>query len=71
MKKLDTTAIRKKLKFSQSEFGALLGVSVRTIQEWDQGRSRPNAAATTLLRLADAGKLTAEEKPAAPKSRSK
>jgi putative transcriptional regulator len=37
---------------SQSEFAALLGVSVRTIQDWEQGRRNATGAAQTLLRVA-------------------
>jgi putative transcriptional regulator len=44
-------AIRKQLKLSQSEFAALLDVSVRTIQEWEQGRREPSGPAKALLRI--------------------
>jgi putative transcriptional regulator len=37
---------------SQAEFARLLGVSVRTLQEWEQGRRQPSGAAKTLLRIA-------------------
>lgn len=37
---------------TQSEFAALLGVSVRTLQDWEQGRRDPTGAAQTLLRVA-------------------
>jgi putative transcriptional regulator len=37
---------------SQSEFAALLGVSVRTLQGWEQGRKQPSGAARTLLAIA-------------------
>ncbi len=37
---------------SQSEFAHLLGVSVRTYQQWEQGRREPTGAAQTLLRVA-------------------
>lgn len=39
-------------KLSQSQFAALMGVSVRTLQEWEQGRREPSGAAKTLLRVA-------------------
>ena len=37
---------------SQAEFARLLGVSVRTLQDWEQGRREPSGAAKTLLRIA-------------------
>jgi putative transcriptional regulator len=43
---------RAKMELSQSQFAQLLGVSVRTLQEWEQGRKRPTGAAQTLLRIA-------------------
>jgi putative transcriptional regulator len=45
-------AARQKSALSQSQFAALLGVSVRTLQEWEQGRRQPSRAAQTLLRVA-------------------
>lgn len=38
---------------SQSQFAQLLGVSVRTLQEWEQGRREPSGAARTLLAIAE------------------
>ena len=43
---------RAKMDLSQSQFAKLLGVSVRTLQEWGQGRKKPTGAAQTLLRVA-------------------
>ncbi len=37
---------------SQGQFAALLGVSVRTLQGWEQGRKQPSGAARTLLAIA-------------------
>lgn len=37
---------------SQQEFAQLLGVSARTLQDWEQGRREPTGAAKTLLRVA-------------------
>lgn len=44
--------IRKSTGLSQSRFAALLGVSVRTLQDWEQGRRAPSGAARTLLVIA-------------------
>lgn len=43
---------RAKVGLSQSAFAALLGVSTRTLQDWEQGRRQPTGAAQTLLRVA-------------------
>ena len=40
-------------KLSQTQFAALMGVSLRTLQEWEQGRRNPSGAAKTLLRVAE------------------
>jgi putative transcriptional regulator len=45
--------IRKKLKLSQSSFASLMGVSPRTIQDWEQGRRQPQGPAKSLLRIAE------------------
>lgn len=37
---------------SQQEFAKLLGVSPRTLQDWEQGRREPTGAARTLLKVA-------------------
>lgn len=44
--------IRTRVGLSQSEFARLLGVSVRTLQEWEQGRRSPSGPARMLLIIA-------------------
>lgn len=46
------SSIREKTGLSQARFAALLGVSVRTLQDWEQGRRAPSGAARTLLLVA-------------------
>ncbi len=46
-------SIREGTGLSQSRFAELLGVSVRTLQEWEQGRRAPSGAARTLLLIAE------------------
>lgn len=43
---------RQRLGLSQTQFAGMLGVSVRTFQDWEQGRREPSGAARTLLRVA-------------------
>jgi len=49
----DISSIRAKTGLSQARFAELLGVSVRTLQDWEQGRRAPSGAARTLLLVAD------------------
>lgn len=44
---------REKSGLSQAKFAEMLGVSVRTLQDWEQGRREPNAAAKTLIKVAE------------------
>ena len=46
-------SIREKTGLSQAKFAALLGVSVRTLQDWEQQRRAPSGAARTLLLIAN------------------
>ncbi len=48
----DVRKIRTSLGLSQSEFALLIGVSVATLQNWEQGRRRPEGPARALLRIA-------------------
>jgi DNA-binding transcriptional regulator YiaG len=45
-------AARQKLGLSQREMATLMGVSCRTLQNWEQGQREPNQAAKMLLRVA-------------------
>jgi putative transcriptional regulator len=48
----DVAGAREKTGLSQARFAELLGVSVRTLQDWEQGRRLPSGAARTLLMIA-------------------
>jgi len=48
----DVKAIRAKLNKSQAEFALMIGVSVSTLQNWEQGRRHPEGPARALLRVA-------------------
>jgi putative transcriptional regulator len=50
----DVKAIRSRLGKSQSEFALMIGVSIATLQNWEQGRRRPEGPAQALLRIASA-----------------
>ncbi len=45
--------VRIKVGVSQSRFAEMLGVSKRTLQEWEQGRREPSGAAKSLLKIAE------------------
>jgi putative transcriptional regulator len=47
------TKARLATRLSQGRFARLLGVSERTLQDWEQGRRQPSGAAKTLLRVAE------------------
>ena len=48
----DVQAIRKRLKKSQDEFALMIGVSVATLRNWEQGRRQPHGPARALLKIA-------------------
>ena len=48
----DVVAIREHYGLSQTKFAALLGISVRTLQNWEQGRRQPRGPARVLLQVA-------------------
>ncbi len=49
----DIKAIRKQLNRSQTEFATMIGVSVATLRNWEQGRRRPEGPARALLKVAE------------------
>ena len=49
---LDVAILRAQFKLSQAKFAALLGISVNTLQNWEQGRRTPEGPARVLLRVA-------------------
>lgn len=49
---VDVKAIRRRLGKSQTEFARLIGVSVATLRNWEQGRRRPEGPARALLKVA-------------------
>lgn len=49
----DIRSLRERFGLSQPKFAALLGVSVATLRNWEQGRRRPEGSARVLLRVVD------------------
>jgi putative transcriptional regulator len=52
--KTQVAKVRIKTGLSQSQFAALMGVSKRTLEQWEQGRREPSGAAKTLIKIAEA-----------------
>jgi putative transcriptional regulator len=50
---VDVQAVRKKSGLSQAEFAARYGFSLRTLQEWEQGRTNPDSAVRAYLTVID------------------
>ena len=48
----DVRAIRASLKLTQRQFAAMMGISVRTLQNWEQGRRTPEGPSRVLLLVA-------------------
>lgn len=48
----DVRGVREELHLSQNAFSSFMGISVRTLQEWEQGRRKPRGSALSLLRIA-------------------
>ena len=66
----DVQAIRAKLGKSQAEFSRMIGVSVDTIQNWEQGRRQPVGPARALLLVAARAPRVVEEALTKPRRRS-
>jgi len=49
----DVVAIREKYDMTQQEFSSLLGISVGTLRNWEQGRRKPQGPAKVLLKIAE------------------
>lgn len=47
----EVVAVRQQLNLSRSVFAMYLRTNIRTLENWEQGRAKPNAQATTLIRL--------------------
>ncbi|MEW5959974.1 MAG: NadS family protein [Chloroflexota bacterium] len=48
----DVKSIREQYQLSQSQFASLLGISIKTLQNWEQGRRSPRGPARVLLQVA-------------------
>lgn len=57
----DIAALRARYGLSQREYADALGVDLRTLQNWEQGRNRPDAAAFGLMRIFDLAPALFEE----------
>lgn len=55
----EVKAIREKVGLSQNRFAMLIGVSKRTLENWEQGRRHPTGPAKALLRILDADPVQA------------
>jgi putative transcriptional regulator len=55
----EVKSIREKTGLSQARFALLIGVSNRTLENWEQGRRHPTGPAKALLRIVDADPQTA------------
>mgnify|MGYP005840783123 CR=1 FL=1 len=53
IKEPDVAAIREKYDMTQQEFSSLLGISVGTLRNWEQGRRKPQGPAKVLLKIAE------------------
>ena len=53
VKPMKIKAIRRKWRVSQTKFAEIIGVSLATLRNWEQGRTYPDGAARILLRVAE------------------
>jgi putative transcriptional regulator len=53
LSKIDVKALRERTNLTQSEFSEMIGVSIRTLQNWEQGRREPEGPAKALLRVVE------------------
>ena len=51
--KIDVKALRERIGLTQAEFSTMIGVSIRTLQNWEQGRREPEGPAKALLRVVE------------------
>jgi len=49
----DVAALRRTMDLTQEQLAAMLGISIRTVQDWEQGRRSPRGPARALLRVAE------------------
>ncbi|PAW69024.1 MAG: transcriptional regulator [Verrucomicrobiia bacterium Tous-C4TDCM] len=50
---VDVKGLREKLGLTQKEFSGMIGVSIKTLQNWEQGRREPEGPAKALLRVVE------------------
>jgi putative transcriptional regulator len=53
MTSVDVKALRERLGLTQNEFSGMIGVSIKTLQNWEQGRRAPEGPAKALLRVVE------------------
>ncbi len=50
---IDVKGLRERLGLTQAEFSRMIGVSIKTLQNWEQGRREPEGPAKALLRVVE------------------
>ena len=50
---VDVKGLREKIGLTQNEFSRMIGVSIKTLQNWEQGRREPEGPAKALLRVVE------------------